>query len=88
MSAELEAKFAAAAEAAARLSKRPDNDTMLQLYALYKQATVGDVGGKRPGGFDLVGQAKYDAWTKLKGVAREAAMQRYIDLVERLKVER
>ncbi len=85
MSAELEAKFTAAAEAATRLSKRPDNETMLQLYALYKQATVGDVSGKRPGGLDFVGQAKYDAWAKLRGVARDTAMQQYIDLVERLK---
>lgn len=54
MSAELEAKFPAA-EAATRLAKQPDNDTMLQLYALYKQATVDDVGGKRPSGFDVVG---------------------------------
>ncbi len=88
MNTDLEAKFQSAAEAATRLAKRPDNETMLQLYALYKQATAGDVSGKRPGGFDFVGQAKYDAWAKLKGVARDAAMQRYIDLVERLKIER
>ena len=57
------------------------NDTMLDLYALYKQATVGDVTGARPGMMDLRGRAKYDAWTKRKGMTRDAAMQAYIDLV-------
>lgn len=57
------------------------NDTMLDLYALYKQATVGDVSGARPGMMDLRGRAKYDAWTKRKGMTRDAAMQAYIDLV-------
>lgn len=88
MSNDLEIRFTAAAEAATRLAKRPDNATMLQLYALYKQATVGDVSGSRPGGLDFVGQAKYDAWAKLKGVAKDTAMQQYIDLVERLKAGR
>jgi diazepam-binding inhibitor (GABA receptor modulator, acyl-CoA-binding protein) len=57
------------------------NDTMLDLYALYKQATVGDVTGARPGMMDLRGRAKYDAWTKRKGMTKDAAMQAYIDLV-------
>lgn len=82
---DLATQFAAAAEAATRLAKRPDNETMLQLYALYKQATSGDAGGNRPGGFDFVGQAKYDAWAKLKGTTKDAAMQQYVDLVARLR---
>lgn len=82
---DLASRFQQATEEATRLSKRPDNDTMLQLYALYKQATQGDVSGSRPGFTNLVGRAKYDAWAKLKGTARESAMQSYIDLVARLK---
>lgn len=82
---DLQAQFSAAAEAAKNLAKRPDNETMLRLYALFKQATNGDVAGSRPGGFDFVGQAKYDAWAKLKGTAKDSAMQQYVDLVKRLK---
>ena len=58
---------------------------MLKLYAHFKQGSAGDVEGKRPGFADLVGRAKYDAWAKIKGTAKEEAMQRYIDLVESLK---
>jgi diazepam-binding inhibitor (GABA receptor modulator, acyl-CoA-binding protein) len=57
----------------------------LKLYALFKQAKVGDAGGNRPGMFDVVGRAKYDAWAGLKGMSKEAAMQAYIDLVDSLK---
>ena len=81
---ELEAQFQAAAQQAQQLPARPDNETLLQLYALYKQATVGDADGKRPGRFDLVGRAKYDAWSNLTGLSRADAMQRYVDLVDRL----
>ena len=59
------------------------NDTMLELYALYKQATRGDVTGDRPGMLDLRGRAKYDAWAKRKGMTRDAAMQAYVELVAR-----
>ncbi|HXF60869.1 MAG TPA: acyl-CoA-binding protein [Caldilineaceae bacterium] len=83
--AELKEQFAAAAAAAKGLKRRPDNDALLQLYALYKQATVGDVTGKRPGFTDLVGRAKYDAWAKLQGTPGETAMQRYIALVDKLQ---
>jgi diazepam-binding inhibitor (GABA receptor modulating acyl-CoA-binding protein) len=83
--ADLASQFSAAAQAAKQLPQRPDNDTLLKLYALYKQATVGDVSGSRPGFTDFAGRAKYDAWTKLKGTAKETAMQDYINLVERLK---
>jgi diazepam-binding inhibitor (GABA receptor modulator, acyl-CoA-binding protein) len=57
------------------------NDTLLELYALYKQATTGDAGGDRPGMLDVRGRAKYDAWAKRKGMSSDAAMQAYIDLV-------
>lgn len=83
--AELQAGFEAAVAASKTLSERPDNQTLLQLYALYKQATAGDVEGKRPGFTDMVGRAKYDAWAAVKGVAKNDAMQRYVDLVESLK---
>ena len=66
------------------LSSRPPNDTLLQLYGLYKQATVGDVQGKRPGMLDLKGRAKFDAWTACKGMIRDQAMQKYVDMVDRL----
>lgn len=81
---DLKTRFDQAAQEAQRLPK-PDNDTLLQLYAFYKQATSGDVNIKRPGGFDMVGKAKWDAWARLKGKSKEAAMQSYIDLVDRLK---
>ena len=58
---------------------------MLKLYALYKQATVGDVQGNRPGFSDFIARAKYDAWTKSKGMTQAAAMQAYVDFVEKLK---
>ncbi|HNQ58571.1 MAG: acyl-CoA-binding protein [Burkholderiales bacterium] len=82
---DLKASFEAAVAASKTLSERPDNQTLLQLYALYKQATAGDVEGKRPGFSDMIGRAKYDAWAALKGSASGDAMQRYIDLVESLK---
>ena len=82
---DIQIQFEQAAQEAQQLPKRPDNQTLLQLYAYYKQATVGDVRGKRPGFTNMVGQAKYDAWKKVKGLPQEQAMQAYIDLVERLK---
>ena len=81
---DLDARFAAAAEASKTLPKRPDNDTLLQMYSLFKQATVGDVEGKRPGFTDMVGRAKYDAWAKIKGMPAEDAKAAYTDLVEGL----
>ncbi len=82
---DLQAQFDTAVAASKELSQRPDNDTLLQLYSLYKQATAGDVSGKRPGFTDFVGRAKYDAWTKLKGTSRQDAMQSYVALVNKLK---
>ncbi|CAG0934018.1 MAG: hypothetical protein EFKGCFLK_01507 [Rhodocyclaceae bacterium] len=83
--ADLQASFEAAVAASKTLGERPDNQTLLQLYALYKQASSGDVEGKRPGFGDMVGRAKYDAWAAIKGTAVADAMQRYIDLVNSLK---
>ena len=82
---ELRAQFEAAAQAAQSLPRRPDNETMLRIYALYKQATAGDAAGARPGFTDFVGRAKHDAWAKLKGVEQDQAMREYIALVESLR---
>lgn len=81
---DLKASFEAAAAAAKKTRKKPDNATLLKLYAFYKQATDGDVKGERPGGFDFVGGAKYDAWAKLKGTTRDEAMTQYIKQVDKL----
>lgn len=83
--ADLEQRFEEAARDSQTLAERPDNNTLLQLYALYKQATVGNVNTSRPGQFDFVGRAKWDTWEKLKGTSTKEAMQQYIDLVDRLK---
>ena len=83
--ATLEEQFATASEEVQALSERPDNDTLLRLYALYKQATSGDVTGTRPGLFNMVGRAKYDAWAGLEGTPPDDAKQAYIDLVNSLK---
>ena len=81
---DLKARFDAAAAAAKTTKKRPDNATLLKLYAYFKQSIEGDVSGERPGGFDFVGGAKYDAWAKLKGTSKDEAMQNYIKQVEKL----
>lgn len=83
--AELSTLFEQAVAASKQLSERPDNATLLKLYALYKQASAGDVEGERPGFTDFVGRAKHDAWAALQGLAPEAAMQQYIDLVDALR---
>jgi acyl-CoA-binding protein len=80
----LEQDFATAQERVKKLSTRPSNDQLLALYGLYKQATEGDVSGKRPGMLDLKGRAKYDAWAARKGTDKAAAMQSYVELVETL----
>ncbi|MBE5315447.1 MAG: acyl-CoA-binding protein [Xanthomonadales bacterium] len=81
---DLKSQFEAAAVAVKSLSDRPDNDTLLQLYALYKQGAEGDVNGPKPGFFDFVGTAKYEAWTKLAGTSKDDAMKKYIALVKKL----
>jgi len=66
------------------ITKRPGNDDLLFLYTHFKQATTGDVSGKRPGMLDMVGRAKYDAWVKIKGMDKETAKQKYIEKVQSL----
>ena len=83
--AKLKAAFDKAVADSKKLPERPDNATLLQIYALYKQASVGDVEGKRPGFTDMVGRAKWDAWNEIKGKDKNAAMQEYVDLIESLK---
>jgi acyl-CoA-binding protein len=78
------AAFEKAAAAAKSLPERPDDAAMLKLYALYKQGSLGDVQGDRPGFFDFVGAAKYEAWEKLEGTSRDEAQRQYIDLVRKL----
>lgn len=82
--ADLEDRFKQAAKDIQALPERPDNDTLLRLYALYKQGADGDVSGPKPGFFDFVGTAKYEAWEKLKGTTSDDAMQQYVDLVGKL----
>ena len=83
--ADLKSKFEQAVKDSKSLPEKPDNMTLLKLYALYKQASSGDVEGKRPGFSDMVGRAKWDAWNAAKGQSAEVAMQEYVDLIESLK---
>jgi diazepam-binding inhibitor (GABA receptor modulating acyl-CoA-binding protein) len=82
---ELKDKFDQAVADSKELPSRPDNDTLLKIYSLYKQATEGDINAEKPAMFDFVAQAKYNTWEKLKGMSAEDAMQQYIDVVEGLK---
>lgn len=82
---DLDSQFDAAVAASTSLPAQPDQDTMLRIYALFKQAKEGDVTGKRPGFTNPVGRAKYDARTKLKGVSQDDAKQQYVALIDSLK---
>ena len=79
-----DAEFSQAQEDVKQLSDDPGNEAKLTLYALYKQATAGDVSGKKPGMLDMVGRAKYDAWSKVKGTSTDEAKQQYIAFVHSL----
>jgi diazepam-binding inhibitor (GABA receptor modulating acyl-CoA-binding protein) len=81
---EINSRFEQASIAAKSLPERPDNDTLLQLYALYKQGSAGDVSGSKPGFFDFIATAKYEAWENIKGLIQEDAKNQYIDLVQNL----
>ncbi|NJM26234.1 MAG: acyl-CoA-binding protein [Bacteroidia bacterium] len=81
---ELTEKFEAAVAKSKTLTKRPSNEELLELYALFKQATEGDVTAERPGGFDFKAIAKYDAWEEKKGITKDDAINNYIALVDRL----
>jgi diazepam-binding inhibitor (GABA receptor modulating acyl-CoA-binding protein) len=83
--ADLKAAFDKAVADSKALPEKPDNMTLLKIYALYKQATAGDVEGKRPGFTDMVGRAKWDAWNELRGKGSDDAKQEYVDLIESLK---
>ena len=83
--ADLKTTFEQAVADSKALPEKPDNMTLLKIYALYKQASAGDVDGKRPGFADMVGRAKYDAWAEAKGKSSDEAMQDYVDLIESLK---
>lgn len=82
---DLKAKFDEAVAAAKGLTKRPDNATLLAIYANFKQATEGDVSGERPEMFDRVACAKFDAWEAIEGTSKEDAMARYVAIIEKLK---
>ena len=81
---DLQTQFEAAVANSKNLTERPDNMTLLKLYALYKQGSVGDNAEKKPGFSDMVGRAKWDAWNGLKGTSNPDAMQQYVDLIESL----
>ncbi|MEO6969161.1 MAG: acyl-CoA-binding protein [Rhodanobacteraceae bacterium] len=78
-------EFEQATASVEQLGERPDNDTLLKLYALYKQGSEGDLTGPKPGFFDFVGTAKYEAWAKLRGMSREEAGRKYVKLVRELE---
>lgn len=82
---ELIDRFEDAVEQSTELARRPDNDTLLELYGLYKQAKQGDVQGERPSSMEFEAAAKFDAWEALAGVSTDEAMRRYVELVEHLK---
>jgi diazepam-binding inhibitor (GABA receptor modulator, acyl-CoA-binding protein) len=84
MTDDLKVRFEQASADVKKLARRPDDNDMLTLYGLYKQATEGDVTGDKPGFFDFVARAKYEAWETLQGTAAEEAMRRYIDKVRAL----
>jgi len=84
---DMQTQFQEASQDVIKLSKAPDADVKLKLYALYKQGTQGDCTGARPGMLDFVGRAKYDSWKMLEGMSQEEAMREYIDLVARLKTD-
>lgn len=82
---DLQARFERAQQEVNTLADRPDSGTLLRLYALYKQATQGDVTGEAPGPFDFARRAKFDAWSTVKGTPKESAMRQYVELVSALK---
>ena len=82
---DLNAQFEAAQANSKLLAERPDNPTLLKIYALFKQATEGDNTAKKPSFSDIVARAKWDAWTAQKGASSDEAKQKYIDLIESLR---
>ncbi|VVE75621.1 acyl-CoA-binding protein [Pandoraea captiosa] len=84
---DLQARFDEAVAQSKTLPERPDNLTLLRIYALFKQGTEGDVTGSRPGAMDFVARAKFDAWDALKGKSKEEVQKAYVELIESLKVK-
>jgi diazepam-binding inhibitor (GABA receptor modulator, acyl-CoA-binding protein) len=82
--ADLNADFEAAVASSKKLAQRPDNTTLLKIYGLYKQATLGDNTEKKPGFGDMIGRAKWDAWSGFKGTSSDDAKRQYIDLIQSL----
>lgn len=82
--ANLKTQFESAVAQSKSLTERPDNSTLLKIYGLYKQATAGDNAEKKPGFSDMVGRAKWEAWSGFKGTGADDAMQQYVDLIESL----
>ena len=82
--ADLNADFEAAVANSKKLAQRPDNSTLLKIYGLYKQATLGDITEKKPGFGDMIGRAKWDAWNGFKGTASDDAKRQYIALIQSL----
>ncbi len=82
---DLHSRFEDSVARSKTLNERPDNATLLKLYAYYKQATEGEIEGKRPGFTDMAGRAKYDAWVSIKGTTRDEAMTQYIALIASLQ---
>ncbi len=80
----LQDDFASAQQRVKTLGKMPSTENLLELYALFKQGSSGDVQGKRPGMMDFKGRAKYDAWARKRGMGSDEAMRAYVDLVDRL----
>jgi len=81
----LQEDFDQASAESKQLPEKPSDDNLLKIYALFKQSTIGDVTGERPGIFDFVAGAKYDAWEEVKGKSQDEAMQEYVDLINKLK---
>jgi acyl-CoA-binding protein len=82
---DIELEFEQAIADSKSLSQKPSTDTLLKLYSLYKQATVGDLNTEAPAAFDFVAKAKYDAWASLKGKSQDEAKKEYIELIGKLK---
>lgn len=82
---EIEQQFAQAQTDVTELPERPGNLTLLRLYALFKQGSLGDIQGEKPGFTDIAGKFKFEAWEALKGTPADEAKARYVELVESLK---
>ena len=83
----LDDQFQTALDNVKTLPSTPSNESLLELYGLFKQATTGDAQGKRPGMFSMEARAKWDAWNGRKGMSKDQAMDKYVATVERLEAD-